>query len=202
MSVDISEHFTYRLLSGVSKFVQINLGLIEELIDQFPYNHALLHDFMITISLATSYTQEGSTIQVYQFFESSNLHSLDKIVFQFAKNVSEYPLPGFALPVLPSHLRRIAQDRSWWDKVPNILDNHSRVDASLLPNPPKNYENDCGDHPWTVHMYSCACDAASCLDISLTYLINRFSPVADLGALAVALHRCMETASVSFLWYF
>eukprot|EP00557_Chaetoceros_sp_GSL56_P014871 CAMPEP_0176484866 /NCGR_PEP_ID=MMETSP0200_2-20121128/4716_1 /TAXON_ID=947934 /ORGANISM="Chaetoceros sp., Strain GSL56" /LENGTH=2592 /DNA_ID=CAMNT_0017881435 /DNA_START=156 /DNA_END=7934 /DNA_ORIENTATION=+ len=196
MSVDISHHFHYRLLLGVSKYVQIHLGLIKELIDQFPLNHTLLHDFMAIISLVTSYTHEGSIIQVDTFFEISHLYELDKVVCQFAINVSEYPLPGFVIPVLPSHLRRMAQDRSWWEKIPHIINNSSvsHFDSAVLPNLPETDGNDYVDQPWTVRMYRYACNAASCLDTSLTYLINRFAPVTDLGSLAVALYRCVETS--------
>jgi hypothetical protein len=200
MSANISDHFTHRLLLGVSKFIQIHLTLIEALIDQFPLNRSLLQNFMIAISLVTSCTYQGSTIQVQQVFERSNLHVLDRVVYKFAMNISQYPLPGFVIPVLPSHLRRFAQEKSWWDKIENIPDDPLvyRIDDSASAKPQHTYGNNIFDQPWTLRMYSYAYDAASCLDISLAYLINRSTPAIDLGTLAVALYRCAEISCVSF----
>lgn len=200
MSANISGHFTHRLLLGVSKFIQIHLTLIEALIDQFPLNGSLLQNFMIAMSLVTSYTYQGSTIQIQQVFEGSNIHLLDRVVYKFAMNISQYPLPGFVIPVLPSHLRRFAQEKSWWDKIANIPDDPLvyRAEDSASAKPQHSYGNNIFNQPLTLRMYSYAWDAASCLDISLTYLINRSTPAIDLGTLAVALYRCAEISCVSF----
>lgn len=213
LASDVPEHCLQRLLSGTSRIFVAYQGTIETLLTTFPEEEDLLLELTIMLALISDGTKSMSTAHsLDQMFEASVLANLDALLEQFAFHVCQYPYPNKFLPILPSTLREFiptqgnASDRSWWDNIRNVPGSMSDLDAIILRNPPiQSYSEaryNMNQGSWNLHGYKKACSGMECVDICLTYIMNRVgitseSLKVDGVSLALALHRSLETSQVS-----
>jgi hypothetical protein len=148
-----------------------------------------------------------------QLFNATMLSTLDSRMEEFVFHICQHPFPNNFLPFLPSFLRQTRSgnetNKSWWDNVTEIPTDgqYGNLYAIALPNPPAERYNEgrynSNQSSWNLHKYIKANSALECVDVCLTYMMNRVgfsleSLQVDGISLGIALHRTLETASVSF----
>jgi len=205
------QHCLQRLLSGAAKIIGTYQETIESLFTNFPEHDDLLYEFATTLALISNEMNSISGMHnLDQLFNATMLSTLDSRMEEFVFHICQYPFPNNFLPFLPSFLRQTRSgnetNKSWWDNVTEIPTDgqYGNLYAIALPNPPAERYNEgrynSNQSSWNLHKYIKANSALECVDVCLTYMMNRVgfsleSLQVDGISLGIALHRTLETAS-------
>jgi hypothetical protein len=181
-------------------------SVIEHVGVSFPIFGDTWLDFIQTLAAAVSSSNNpvrGSKVLLSEKTTAlsleSNLNKILPFVVRLASNLIQYPFPERLLPLLPSRLGSVPEERVWWTSLNSDSSSSELQEENLFPDPPTGISfgwskpDNNGDEPWTRQKYDTCLAAAQVVDASLAFLIERSNdrnvPIA-FEALAIARGLC------------